>query len=140
MPRRGYKQPLEHRTAISMATTRHGHSVRGRAGSPTYSTWQNMLTRCNTPSAGSYEWYGAKGIGVCKAWLSFPAFLSDMGERPEGKTIDRIDNGRDYSPENCRWATPKEQTVNRGDRGLVQPPKVDTKLKVSHALAGQGSV
>ena len=73
-----------------------------------------MKLRCNNPKNASYVNYGGKGIGYCPEWESFETFLADMGERPEGLTLDRIDRTKDYGPANCKWSTKREQTLDRG--------------------------
>jgi hypothetical protein len=92
----------------------------GRSKTPTYTSWADMIQRCTNPKRSSYQRYGARGITVCDRWLnSFESFLSDMGERPDGTTIDRINNSGNYEPDNCRWATPREQSYNSSNTKLT---------------------
>lgn len=93
----------------------HGHNRPSKGGaSPTYQTWTAMLARCRNPGAANYPNYGGRGITACDRWAtSFEAFLADMGERPDGHTLDRIDAEGNYEPGNCRWATQAQQAKNR---------------------------
>jgi hypothetical protein len=88
--------------------------ARRQSESPTYKSWMSMRGRCYRPEAHGYRHYGGKGISVCERWRnSFANFLADLGPRPNGCTIDRIDNTGNYTPSNCRWSTKSQQSRNR---------------------------
>jgi len=95
-------------TIRAAAATVHGH-----ADTPLYILWQAMLNRCRNPKQKAYPAYGGRGIKVCDRWLKFENFLADMGHRPDGLTLERINNDGNYEPGNCRWATMLEQRHNR---------------------------
>ena len=100
--------------ATAERATRHGHSSSTRPNSPTYMSWSAMKDRCGREGNVAWERYGGRGISVCDRWHTFDSFLADMGARPEGTSIDRINNDGNYEPTNCRWSTPREQQRNRG--------------------------
>ena len=92
---------------------RHGHNRKVGRKTPTYLSWDNMIQRCTNPNRPEYPYYGGRGITVCDRWRSYENFLADMGERPDGLTLDRINNDGNYEPGNCRWADRETQVRNR---------------------------
>lgn len=115
-------------------STKHGHSMSGKI-SPTYWSWSGMRQRCGNPKNTAYPRYGALGITVCQEWQSFANFVADMGERPAGTTLDRIDNSLGYAKANCRWADTKTQARNKSNnRPMTLRGETRTLAEWSEAL------
>lgn len=92
---------------------KHGMATRTKGKDRIYAVWIAMRQRCNDPNDRQYHDYGGRGIKVCVEWNEFDVFLKDMGERPEGMSLDRIDNDGNYCPKNCRWTDVKTQNNNK---------------------------
>jgi hypothetical protein len=93
-----------------------GHKIRG-ARDYTYISWISMIGRCTKKEHKSYKFYGGRGITICQAWFDFKNFLADMGLRPEGLQLDRVDTNGNYERSNCRWATREQNNLNRRAHG-----------------------
>lgn len=91
------------------------NTTHGLSRTPEYKTWKGIRDRCSNPKSKSFQWYGAVGVQVCERWNQFENFYADMGDRPPGTSIDRIDPFGDYEPGNCRWTDPVTQRNNRRD-------------------------
>lgn len=113
---------------------RHGQTSGEK--STTYQSWQHMLARCRNPRTEGFAEYGGRGITFHPTWSLFSNFLRDMGLRPDGTTLDRIDNDRNYEPGNCRWANPKEQALNRRTTIIVTIGGISGSIKAVAASAG----
>jgi hypothetical protein len=126
---------LKHRGQQSCGCLRDEVTIRrnfkhGMMSHPLYGTWKNMRGRCNSPDHKNFEHYGGRGIKICPRWDDFILFVKDMGERPHPKySLERINNDKDYSPENCKWATHTEQRNN------TRVNKIITFLGVDYTIA-----
>lgn len=103
-------------TSLRNGTTRSCgclHTTHGMTLTPEYRVWRSMHQRCSNPNHVRYGNYGGRGISVCERWSRFENFFADMGPRPTGLTLERINNAEGYAPDNCKWATWSEQNLNR---------------------------
>lgn len=98
----------------------HGNTTHGKFGTQIYRVWSNMLTRCTNPNHTQYKDYGGRGIKPCEEWLKFENFYADMGEIPPGMTLERRENDKGYSKNNCVWATQQQQSVNRRNNRVIE--------------------
>lgn len=115
-----------------LKTTTHGHT-RTR----TYRSWEAMKYRCNNPNSTAYSRYGGRGIKVCDRWMeSYENFLADMGICPNDRTLERVDNNKGYSPENCKWATKYEQDRNKRSSIKIEANGAIFNLKDAATMYG----
>lgn len=135
---------IETRQRMSEQRTTHGGSrsrITGRKATPTYYVWAAMIQRCTNPKNRDWASYGGRGITVDTRWRDFKEFLADMGEKPDGLTLDRIDNNGDYGPSNCRWTTTKIQANNKRNSVNLSQADIDwtrsgsrTRTEIASAL------
>lgn len=121
-------------STVSCGCVRRPH---GLAGTAAYAIWNAMISRCYDQGDKAYAKYGRRGITVCERWRNVSSFYADMGDPPIGLTLDRIDNNKGYSLENCRWATPQQQTRNRSNTRYVE---IDGVRKLLHEACLERSV
>jgi hypothetical protein len=99
---------------LARKQTSQRHKTHGLSKTPEYRAWAKIKMRCTNPNDPNFYRYGGRGVGMCDEWYnSFEQFYKDLGKRPNGMSLDRIDNNQGYSKDNCRWATPQQQAANR---------------------------
>lgn len=112
---------------LARETSKANNYKHGKAGTAIYRTWSNIKNRCRNKNHRNYKDYGGRGVDICDEWFnSFEQFYKDVGDIPEGMSLDRIDNNKGYSKSNCRWATKAEQSKNR--RNTINLEYMDKKM------------
>lgn len=116
------------RSDLRTRNYKHGHCLNYNA-SPTYKTWLGVLNRCLNSKSRYYPRYGGRGISVCEQWRQdFQQFVMDVGKKPAGKSLDRIDNNKGYEPGNVKWSTPKEQNNNKRNNHVIVYQEITATL------------
>lgn len=118
------------REVTAARSIKHGHAS-PYARTPTYRSWEAMVRRTTNHISANWDNYGGRGISVCSEWLDFQSFLDDMGERPEGTTIDRINTDGNYEPNNCRWAKASVQSRNTRSTKINMTDADDIRARVA---------
>lgn len=122
------------KSGVLRPTSRSSRVSHGLGGTPTYRSWYSMHDRCLNRNNPSFPYYGAKGITVCDRWRSLSAFVEDMGHRPPGMSLDRIDVSGQYCKENCRWADNLTQQRNRSSVKMTEGKAQDAREMISSGL------
>lgn len=115
----GLKSGAAQSCGCSLQLIRNRPTKHGMSKTSSYRLWVSMMDRCSRPSVPNFSYYGGRGIKVCERWQTFENFHADMGERPEGMTLDRIDTNGNYEPSNCRWASHQQQGANRRNNRML---------------------
>ena len=133
----GTEKDVRHDHLINGKTSSCGCSVvkHGMTNSKEYRVWDSMVRRCHSKSHHAFKDYGARGIAVCDKWRKFDGFIEDMGLKPEGMTLERIDNSIGYFKENCKWATMTEQSRNRRTTKLDADKVADIKKLIENGVS-----
>lgn len=113
---------------LQKSVTRERCLIHGMSRTAIYDIWKSMKGRCLNTKDKRYKSYGGRGITICDRWLKFEGFYEDMGDQPNGMTIERIDNDRDYNKDNCKWATMKEQAQNRRTNVILSYKGIDLNV------------
>jgi predicted XRE-type DNA-binding protein len=133
----GTEKDVRHDHLVNGKTSSCGCSVvkHGMTNSKEYRVWDSMVRRCHSKSHHAFKDYGARGIAVCDKWRKFDGFIEDMGLKPEGMTLERIDNSIGYFKENCKWATMTEQSRNRRTTKLDADKVADIKKLIENGVS-----